>query len=133
MQDVREVSRPHTLHTPARRPRAGAGWWAWLLQRITGVSLVGYLLLHIGVISSADLGSRSFDSVLRALQTPPFVVLDLGLVATVLYHALNGFRIILFDLGIGIKAQAALFWAVLAVTAVLVGVAAYFSWPLVAR
>ncbi|MBI4233626.1 MAG: succinate dehydrogenase, cytochrome b556 subunit [Chloroflexi bacterium] len=110
-----------------------AGWWAWLLQRVSGVALVGYLFLHIGVISTSLGGARTFDPVLRALQTPPFVILDLGLLATVLYHALNGFRILLIEMGVGARQQAALFWGCIAVTAVALAVATYFSIPLIIR
>lgn len=109
------------------------GWWAWLLHRITGVALVGYVLLHIGVISTALIGNSTFDSTLAFLQTPLFVVLDLGLVAAVLYHALNGIRVILFDMGLGIKSQAAAWWAVMAISVVLTVAATVATWPLIFR
>lgn len=110
-----------------------AGWWAWFLQRLTGVSLVGYLFLHIAVISTARAGADTFDDVLIVLQKPFFVVLDLSLIAAVLYHALNGVRVLLFDLGVGIKQQASLFWVCMLLTAVVTGVAGYFSLPLIFR
>ncbi len=109
------------------------GWWAWLLQRLSGVALVGYLFLHIAVISTNQAGKETFDDVLIFLQTPVFVALDLLLVATVLFHALNGVRVILFDLGIGIGQQAALFWVNLILTVAVAGVATYFSIPLIFR
>ena len=92
-----------SLHRGASLDRnAGtrAGWWAWFLQRLTGVALVGYLFLHILVISTVQAGQDAFDSVLIVLQKPFFVVLDLFLIAAVVYHALNGVRVLLFDLGI---------------------------------
>ena len=110
-----------------------AGWWAWFLQRLTGVALVGYLFLHIAVISTARAGADTFDDVLIVLQKPFFVVLDLFLIAAVLYHSFNGVRVLLFDLGIGIEQQASLFWVCMLLTAVVTGVAAYFSLPLILR
>jgi succinate dehydrogenase / fumarate reductase cytochrome b subunit len=130
---VRGEAKALALHPGARHPRKGIGWWAWLLQRISGVALVIYLLAHIGVISTSLLGAGGFDRLLRLLQSPPFVVMDLGLLGAVLYHGLNGLRVILFDLGIGIKAQGGLFWASLGLTLALVGAAAYLSLPLIVR
>ena len=133
MTSQERVLRLLTLHPQIHRPTAGVGWWAWLLQRITGVALVAYLFLHIGVISTSLGGADNFDPVLRLLQTPVFVVLDLLLVATVLYHTLNGIRVIFFDMGIGIKAQAFLFWVALTTTAATMAVAVYFSMPLILK
>ena len=110
-----------------------AGWWAWFLQRLTGVALVGYLFLHILVISTVQAGQDAFDSVLTVLQKPFFVVLDLFLIAAVVYHALNGVRVLLFDLGIGLKRQAGLFWVCMMLTTILTLVAGYFSLPLIFR
>ena len=110
-----------------------AGWWAWLLQRITGLGLVAYLFLHIGVISTVQLGADTFDDVLAVLQTPFFVVLDLVLATAVLYHGLNGLRVVLIDLGVGIKRQVELFWACLALTTLTMVAVTYFSLPLIIR
>ena len=125
-----------SLHRGASLDRnAGtrAGWWAWFLQRLTGVALVGYLFLHILVISTVQAGQDAFDSVLIVLQKPFFVVLDLFLIAAVVYHALNGVRVLLFDLGIGLKRQAGLFWVCMVLTTILTLVAGYFSLPLILR
>ena len=110
-----------------------AGWWAWLLQRVTGLGLVIYLFLHIGVISTVQLGADTFDDVLAVLQTPFFVVLDLMLATAILYHGLNGIRVVLIDLGIGIKRQVELFWACLVLTTLTMVAVTYFSLPLIAR
>jgi succinate dehydrogenase / fumarate reductase cytochrome b subunit len=126
--------RTFLLHNgPSRDRYSGtrAGWWAWLLQRVTGLALVGYLFLHIAVISTGQAGADAFDDVLKVLQTPVFVALDLLLLAAVLYHGLNGLRVVLLDLGIGIRRQAALFWTCLALTLVTTGAATYFSLPLI--
>ena len=125
-----------SLHRRAsldRNAGTSAGWWAWFLQRLTGVALVGYLFLHILVISTVQAGQDAFDSVLIVLQTPFFVVLDLFLIAAVVYHALNGVRVLLFDLGIGLKRQAGLFWVCMVLTTILTLVAGYFSLPLIFR
>lgn len=100
------------------------GMWAWLLHRVSGLALVFYLLLHIFVISSSIRGKGSFDEVLGALQTPVFVVLDLFLLLAAAFHALNGIRIVLFDLGVGVRRQKAFFLGAVACTALIFAAAA---------
>ncbi|MEE8443563.1 MAG: succinate dehydrogenase, cytochrome b556 subunit [Dehalococcoidia bacterium] len=117
------------IHNRYRYTRVG--WWAWVLQRVTGIALVLYLLVHIGVISTAIAGEGTFDDTLAFLQTPVFVVLDLLLLAAVVYHAANGVRIILLDLGIGIRAQATAWWTVMALTTGTVLAGATLTWPLI--
>ena len=121
------------LRTHNRYKYTRVGWWAWVLQRVTGVALVLYLLVHIGVISTAIAGETTFDDTLAFLQTPVFVVLDLLLLAAVVYHAANGVRIILLDLGIGIRAQATAWWTVIALTTGAVAAFATVTWPLIFR
>jgi succinate dehydrogenase / fumarate reductase cytochrome b subunit len=100
------------LNVPLWPANYRTGMWAYALHRITGLVLVLYLLMHIGVISSGMMaGKGAFDALLGLLQTPLFVVLDLGLVAVVLFHGLNGIRLMLFDLGYGVRSQKPLFWA----------------------
>jgi len=107
----------------------GLGMWAYWLHRLTGLGLVAYLLLHVIVISSALGGAQNFDPLLATLQSPLFVALDLGLLALVLIHGLNGIRILLFDLGIGIGSQKQLFIGLMAVGIVIFLIGAVISWP----
>ena len=123
----------HGSASPDRNSGTRAGWWAWFLQRLTGVALVGYLFLHILVISTVQAGEDAFNSVLIVLQMPFFVVLDLFLIAAVVYHGLNGVRVLLFDLGIPLKHQAGMFWICMVLTTIITVVAGYFSLPLIFR
>ena len=123
----------HGSASPDRNSGTRAGWWAWFLQRLTGVALVGYLFLHILVISTVQAGEDAFNTVLIVLQKPFFVVLDLLLIAAVVYHGLNGVRVLLFDLGIGLKHQAGMFWICMVLTTIITVVAGYFSLPLIFR
>ena len=66
--------------------------------------LLGYLFVHIWVISHGRVdGPQSLDNLFRTFDKPFLVFLDLMLVAAVLYHALNGVRVVLMDFGIGIQ------------------------------
>lgn len=120
------VGRPNH-NTPWWPANYRAGTWAWVLHRVTGLVLVGYLFLHVWVISFSAIqwGGFSFGQVMALFQTPPFVVLDLGLLAVILFHSLNGIRILLFDIGIGVRSQKQLFWSAAAVTVFVELVSAY--------
>jgi succinate dehydrogenase / fumarate reductase cytochrome b subunit len=91
--------------------------WAWLLFRISGVLLAFYLLAHIIIISMGQAGAdgETFDKLMKMFDSPIAVILDLLLVAAVLYHALNGVRIVLMDFGIGIKRHKVIYWICMAV------------------
>lgn len=99
------------------------GMWAWLLHRITGIGLVFYILLHTILMGSSLLsGKERFNATLSVLMGEPvFELLDMLLLGAVLYHALNGIRILLFDMGIGIsiKSQKRLFWIFMIAGAIL--------------
>lgn len=97
------------------------GMWAWVGHRITGLALVAYIFLHLSFITTASLGEggADFDSLMATTSQPLFVAMDFFLVIVVIYHAMNGFRVVLFDMGIGIKRQKLVFWVCMAVAAVI--------------
>jgi succinate dehydrogenase / fumarate reductase cytochrome b subunit len=101
------------------------GMWAWLLFRISGLVLVFYLGAHIIVISMGQFDK--FDGLMEFFDKPVLVLLDLALVVAVLYHALNGVRIILMDFGIGIRRHKVMFWSAMAVVVVCFAVFAYVA------
>jgi succinate dehydrogenase / fumarate reductase cytochrome b subunit len=103
------------------------GMWAWLLFRISGVVLVFYLFAHIIIISMGHFGAdgETLNSLMKFFDHPVAVLLDLLLVVAVLYHALNGVRIILMDLGIGIHRHKIMFWSAMAVAVICF---AFFAW-----
>jgi succinate dehydrogenase / fumarate reductase cytochrome b subunit len=90
---------------------------AWLLHRLSGLALVGYLLLHLYDLRAAQQSRAAFDQALAFFQTPFWKIMDLLLVAVVLYHTLNGIRLLLFDSGSmrAIRYQRQLFWRYLIV------------------
>ncbi len=107
------------------------GMWAWWLQRVTGLGLVGYLLLHVFLMGTSILrGPSAFDRMLSMLMgSKPFLLLDLALLAAVLIHGINGIRLILFDLGVGIPHQKKVFWAGMSVAFLLFLWALIRMWP----
>ncbi|MBI3011322.1 MAG: succinate dehydrogenase, cytochrome b556 subunit [Candidatus Omnitrophica bacterium] len=77
--------------------RGGIGHWSWLLHRLTGVGVLLFLCLHILDTSLIALGPQHYNAIMGVYRLPLFRVLEVGLVASVLFHALNGVRIILID------------------------------------
>jgi succinate dehydrogenase / fumarate reductase cytochrome b subunit len=108
----------------------GTGMWAWILFRISGLVLAFYLFVHIWVISQGRAsGAKSLNDIFKMFDKPLFVFLDLMLVAAVLYHALNGVRIILMDLGVGIRSHKIVFWVLMAIAAFFLAVFATVAFP----
>jgi succinate dehydrogenase / fumarate reductase cytochrome b subunit len=104
----------------------GIGMWAWMLFRISGLVLVFYLFFHLWVISQGRVGGpESLNKLFETFDKPLLVFLDLMLVAAVLYHALNGVRILLMDVGVGIRRHKAVFWVCMLVAALALGAFAF--------
>lgn len=114
------------------RYSGGSGQWAWLIHRITGLGILLYLLIHIWdtfvVIFDPSLydatialyGGTAGGAYYRIIRWA-FRLGELGLIASVVFHAINGLRVIAFDL-MPAKAtlrQKELFWAVLGVFLVI--------------
>jgi succinate dehydrogenase cytochrome b subunit len=77
--------------------RGRAGQWSWILHRITGLGVLLFLILHILDIALIGWGPKVFNSMLVFYRAPVFRVGEVLLVGAVLYHALNGVRIIIID------------------------------------
>ncbi len=110
------------------RYRWHTGYVAWLLNRLTGILIIFYLILHVWVTHHLAHGPEKYGQVMRFLANPFFTLLEIGLVGVVLYHAMNGIRILLVDFGKAALAQQRTFWVLM-----IVGVALFiFSvWQMV--
>lgn len=108
------------------RPQPGS--IAWLLHRLSGLGLVVYLALHIWTLHTLTEGKEAFEAHVQVFKLPIMGISILGLWAAILFHALNGLRLMLVDfLGLS-RRQKPLLWGVVALTAV--GLAAG-GWPIV--
>lgn len=102
------------------RYRGAIGQWSWVLHRITGLGVVLFLTLHVVDTSWAVFYPELYVEAVAAYQSPLFTIGEFGLVACVIYHALNGFRISMFDARPKLwKYQERAAWIVLAATGVL--------------
>ena len=66
-------------------------------NRVTGVGIFLFLLVHILDTSFLLLGPELYNRVMQLYRHPLFLVGEVVLLAMVLYHALNGVRIIIVD------------------------------------
>lgn len=82
---------------------------AFWIQRVTGIALVGYLILHVHTIHDLQ-NPEKFDAALKLFGTPLFKLGEIALLATVILHALNGIRLTMVDLGVGLTRQRQVFW-----------------------
>ncbi len=113
--------------TPGSFYRGGQGMWSWALQRITGVAVFFFLLVHVLDTALVRVSPNEYDLVIATYKTPIVNLLEVGLVAAVLYHALNGIRIILVDFwSKGPKYQKQMLWIIVAIWLVVMLPGAYF-------
>jgi succinate dehydrogenase / fumarate reductase cytochrome b subunit len=113
---------PRITHRPTDVRRGGVGAWAYVLNRITGVGLVVYLYLHLAVLSLLVGGEDSWDSFVDLAQSDVVLGLDVLLLAGLLIHSLNGIRITVVTLGIGVRFQRAMFVGAMAVGGITLAV-----------
>jgi succinate dehydrogenase / fumarate reductase cytochrome b subunit len=98
-----------------------AGMWAWIFHKFTGWVLVGYLFTHIAVLSTALSGPSAYTNTIVTLESLLVVrILEVGLLAVAVFHILNGLRLLLVDLGVGLESQDKSFYASLVLTGVIV-------------
>ncbi|MGH2533400.1 MAG: succinate dehydrogenase, cytochrome b556 subunit [Thermomicrobiales bacterium] len=106
----------------ARSLRAGGppiytgdvGQYAWVLHRATGLGVLFFLLVHIIDIMLIGFGREIYDETVEVYANPFLLPMEIMLVGAVIYHTLNGIRIILVDFwSMGTRRQQQLFWMAL--------------------
>jgi succinate dehydrogenase / fumarate reductase, cytochrome b subunit len=73
------------------------GQWSWLFHRVTGVAIILFLFAHVIDTAVVGWGPEAYNRVVSVYENPLVRVLELGLVAAVIYHSLNGIKIMLID------------------------------------
>ena len=104
------------------KPREGQ--WAWMFHRISGVAIFLFLFGHILSTSTLVWGTNGpqwHERVDAIYRLPLFSVLHLALFAAVIYHALNGLRVVIIDWSASsTKAQRPLFYIEMVLFAALI-------------
>lgn len=73
--------------------------YAYILHRITGLALILYLILHIFVTGKRIEGTDAWKSTMGLLHNPLFKFFEFLLLVAFIFHAINGFRLILIEFG----------------------------------
>ena len=76
--------------------RGKSGQWAFLAHRVSGVLVFAFLLLHVVDVSLVRWPSL-YDDVHRLYGNVLLRLFEVGLLFALLFHALNGLRIIAVD------------------------------------
>jgi succinate dehydrogenase / fumarate reductase cytochrome b subunit len=83
----------------------GAASWGFMLNRITGLGLLLYFVLHLIVLSQLTQGAQAYDSFVVLMKSPLFLLGELLVIAAGIMHGLNGVRIGLTSFGIAGRYQ----------------------------
>jgi len=94
-----------------RQNYLGPGGWVWagkyklerylyLLHRITGLGILLFLILHLCMTTIFRIqGQDVWEATMALLHNPWFKIGEYLVCAALIYHALNGLRLILQELG----------------------------------
>ena len=90
--------------------------WSWVAQRVTGVLVFFFLFVHVLDTALVRVSPDAYNEVINAYKNPVMNLMEVGLVGAVLYHALNGLRVILVDFwSRGPRLQRQMLWAILGI------------------
>jgi succinate dehydrogenase cytochrome b subunit len=108
--DIPAPRRRRTLY------RGDPGMWSWVLHRITGATIFFFLFVHVLDTALVRVSPEAYNEVINTYKTPIVGLMEMGLVVAVLYHALNGVRVILIDFWQhGPRYQRQMLWVVLGI------------------
>jgi succinate dehydrogenase hydrophobic membrane anchor protein len=110
--------------------RDTGGMWPWLGQRVTAVLVLVTIAVHLILTHLFAIGELSFDDIGERLANTAVLVNDVVLLVAVLFHGLNGVRMVVLDyahLGRGRRAFDALLW-VIGIAATVYGIWALWVW-----
>lgn len=97
--------------------RGRAGQWAFVAHRVSGFLVFAFLLLHIVDVSLINSSPRLYHEVHQLYGNVVLRLFEVGLLFALLYHALNGVRIVMIDFfPWGVALQRQLFAGVVALT-----------------
>jgi len=77
--------------------RGTEGMVAWAFHRISGVAIWAFVVLHVIDIYLVGGDPKAYNTLLQIYASPIGRVVETLLGAALLYHALNGLRIIIMD------------------------------------
>ena len=96
------------------------GMWSWVAHRVTGVLIFVFLLVHVLDTALVRVSPEAYNDVIATYKNPVVGLGEAGLVAAVLFHGLNGLRVMALDFWHkGTQYQRQMLYGVLALWVVL--------------
>ncbi|HUP95222.1 MAG TPA: succinate dehydrogenase, cytochrome b556 subunit [Burkholderiales bacterium] len=80
------------------RARAHPAYWAFVVHRVSGITLALFLPLHFWALGEALQGEARLDSFLRWTEQPLVKVAEVGLVVLLAAHMTGGVRLLMLEL-----------------------------------
>ncbi len=74
-----------------------SGAFDWYFQRISGIALVIGLFTHFVVLHFLTSPPLTYEKVMARLSSPVWKVFDIVFLIFAVYHAINGFKLIIDD------------------------------------
>ncbi len=112
--------KPSRIRIAGTLYRGNEGMWSWVLHRISGIGIYFFLLVHVLDTSLIRVSPEAYNAVIATYKNPIMGLGELALVGAVVFHAMNGLRIIAVDaFPVATRIQRILFWVVIAVVIVL--------------
>jgi len=108
------------------RYRGREGMLAWAFHRISGVAIFLFVVLHVIDIYLVGGDPRAYDTILKVYASVPGRIMEILLGAALLYHALNGLRILIIDLWPAMTVHHRFLWYASWVIFVAVGIPAAY-------
>jgi succinate dehydrogenase / fumarate reductase cytochrome b subunit len=95
-----------------RKNRLGVGGWVaggrypierylYALHRLTGLGILAYFFMHIFVTTMRIRGAEAWESTMGGFEGPAFKIGEFLVFAAFAFHAMNGLRLVLTELGWG--------------------------------
>ena len=107
--------------------RGREGMWSWVAHRVTGVLIFFFLFAHVLDTALVRVSPDSYNRIMDTYKTPLVNMMEIGLFGAVLFHALNGMRVMAIDFWEqGTRYQKQMSWAVVGVTGVVMVPGTYF-------
>ena len=73
--------------------------YLYLGHRLSGLGLIAYMVLHIIETANRIRGEQAWAGLMALFASPPFKVIEYLLFVAAVFHAMNGLRLILIELG----------------------------------
>lgn len=82
------------------RYRGGVGQLSFILHRVTGLGILLFLVIHVVDTSTVFFFPSLYADAIAIYRSVPFMIGEIFLVFSVIYHGVNGVRITILDLAL---------------------------------